>query len=524
MINSAETIQPSSAYYDRINPAETIPPGGDIKIKKLLPGDTIAEDYTIDSLLNDKGKQSYIYLAQSSGKLYVVKHYHSGTRIAERLQKIISGIRHPNVAQIIDYGKHDNVEYEIYDYFAEGTVEDEKQLNSRFIEKVFVPAVNEGLYALHKNGVVHCDLKPGNLFFVKDKSSVVIGDFGVSGLMDAGGKFFGHIRGTPEYSPSVKTSSGYAAYSAAYDYGSFAFVLYRVIVGESFFAGMSIEEITRARENGLELPSSINGRLRDLLEGLLIEDESKRWGYDEVKRWCEYDYVSTARKRIPKRKKEKEIEAFIVGRINGEMVAVHSLHQLAIKIKESWQQTRPIVKRRELSEFIYQFEPELALKVRELEKYHDEDAALFKLLCYIDEGNRDIFYAGNAYQSLSTYCERLLSGKDEDAKQFLASGLLVFYLRENGYDPILVDKLEKTIKRVGCEDTAAITTICYALNKNKTFRLKGYDIENLDELIQAISKCSVSEINQLLEDSLFIAWMNRLGFEKEMKIMLEGLF
>ena len=151
----------------------------------------------------------------------------------------------------------------------------------------------------------------------------------------------------------------------------------------------------------------------------------------------------------------------------------------------------------------------------------DVDAAVFRLLTFIDDENEKISYCNKEYSSLSDYVGKLSTGKDEIAKKFVSSGLLVFWLRYNGYDEVYVEKLEALIKRNGCNDMASISTICFALQGKKNIQLFDTEVNSLNELVSIISKKTILEIHNLLEQDNFIAWMNRIGYEKEMRKMRE---
>ena len=118
---------------------------------------------------------------------------------------------------------------------------------------------------------------------------------------------------------------------------------------------------------------------------------------------------------------------------------------------------------------------------------------------YYEDGRRvSLEIQGQIYE----YVEKLATGKDETAKKFLFSGLLVFYLRLNDYEQAQVDKLERLIRRNESEDMAAITTICFALQGKKAIDLFGNSVGTLDELIPILGKCKISEIDELLRDVL----------------------
>lgn len=525
MINAAETQPPRPCIGQIINAGETIPPGSISRGGQgivLLEGESVADSYVINALMEKQGKQSSVYLAKKWGKSYVVKVYHDGWRPSERMQSFLKNIRHPNIAHVVDCGEHNGNYFEIYEYYSEGTLDDVGALSGTHIQNVIVPSINEGLRELHRNGIVHCDIKPSNLFYAGDGSKVVIGDCGISGYTNANGKLVDAVRGTPEYAPRVKSLLWSAAMSPAYDYGSFGLVLCKAVLGRSLFGGMSVEEIAGAWENGLELPSQISGRIGILIKGLLNEDEEQRWGYTQVKRWCEGEYIRPVNRNIyAGMKTEKQKESLIFGRFDGKTLAVHTLHQLEQAIKSHWAQASRIVKRRELVDFVGQFDKSLVEKVRELSLYQDTDAAIFKLLMYIGDDTRQICFAGKEYGSLANYVEQLSTGKDDIAKQFLVSGLLVYYLRNNDYEPAQVDKIEQLIHRTGSHGIEAVATICRALQGKKEIDIFGESVESLDDLIPVLSKCSIKEIDGLLREDQFIAWLNRLGYEKEMRKMKE---
>ncbi len=519
MINASETIAPK---FDRaeINSNETIAPENTNEASELvlLPGECISDSYIIHSLMNNQGKQSDVYLAKRMGKSYVLKVYHEGMKPSLRLQNFLKNENHPNVTKIIECGEYRKKHYEIYEYYHEGTLEDSGPLNASQMQDVVIPSINEGLHELHKNGIVHCDIKPSNLFWADNGKRLVIGDCGVSGYTNETGKYVDSLRGTPEYAPRVKALLGSAAMSSAYDYGSFGLVLCKAILGKSLFSGMSLEEISRAWENGINLPQQISGRMRILIEGLIKEEEDQRWEYEQVKRWCEGEYFSSSQRTIyTRREKEKVITPLIFGCFDNQMLSVSTLHQLENAIKAHWEQATRVIKRSELIDFLAQFDPELANKVRELSRLHDLDTAVFKLLLYISDDKKSIFYAGKEYLTLDDYVNSLESGIDETARKFLLSGLLAFYLRENHKDNELIDKLESITRHIGNNDRMTIKTICYALKDKKEIEILGEKIASLEELIPQLCRSSLIEISELLEKDYFIAWLNKLGYEKDVK-------
>ena len=521
MINAAETIAPRRR--NAINAAETIPPYADkpsAAAVQLIAGESVSDSYIVHSAMTNAGKQASIYMAQKWGKPYVIKLYHSGWHPSEQMRTYLSNVRHPNIAHLVDSGDYHGSYYEIYEYYAGGTLEETGALPSQHIETVIVPSINNGLHELHRNGIVHCDIKPSNLFYSRDKDSVIIGDCGISEFANANGKLIDSLRGTPEYAPRVRSLLWSAAMSPAYDYGSFGLVLCRLILGRSLFAGMSVEEISRAWENGIELPSQINGRLLTLVKGLINEDENERWGYLEVKRWCEGEFQRAVRRGLYTDRREGEKKPLIYGRFQDRTVSVSTLPQLAAAIRKNWDQAKTVIRRRELVDFIGQFDRSKVEAVRTLARSRDLDAAVFKLLTMIEDED-SICFKGKTYPDVAAYVDALATGRDENAIQFLASGLLIHFLRARGQDPALTDRLEQLIKRTGWEDMGAIRTLCFAMQDRKSVMAFGREVRTLEELVRAMDGRPTREICELVEDESFVAWMNRLGYEKEMRTMKE---
>lgn len=123
-------------------------------------------------MLAKQGKQADVYLAKKWGKNYVVKHYHGGWKPSGKIKDFLSNVRHPNIAHVLENGIYGERYYEIYEHYSNGTLEEAGALPINYIQNVIVPSINEGLHELHINGIVHCDIKPSNLFF--SDSSVVL--------------------------------------------------------------------------------------------------------------------------------------------------------------------------------------------------------------------------------------------------------------------------------------------------------------------------------------------------------------
>lgn len=533
MINIGETRLPGKDNLAGIvDPGETRLPESNISSdnrenEALHPGDSLAGSYIVNTPLGESGKQSDVYLAKKAGHPCVIKLYHSGWHPSEKMQEFLSGHSHPNLARIIESGDYQGRHYEIYEYYFEGTLEQQKQCAPALIQKVIVPSINEGLNTLHENGIVHCDIKPSNLFLSNDGTRVVIGDYGISGYVGNEGKYIDKIRGTPEYAPRIISFFGSASMSPAYDYGSLGLVLCRLYTGHSLFGEMTIDEIARTWERGLVIPSQIDGRIRELIQGLLVEDETERWGFKQVKRWCEGEYMRSVDRNIYRKKKAegKALRPLIFGRFDGQTFSVSTLHQLAVAIRKYWEHSARLLKRKELGDFLQQFSSDLAISARELAFLRDPDEAVFRLL-YSVEKSDIIYFRGKDFGRLEDFLTRLNSSDDPDIIAFVTSGMFTYYLALCGADSAQIDALDRIIQKDGLNDLATIRTLCYSLKEQKDLTVEGNSVSTLNDFVDVIAKKTTAEISGLLESSDVIAWLYSMGFQQEiikMSALQEGV-
>lgn len=158
------------------------------------------------------GGTSMVYLAESerAGDMVVLKVLRDSpnagdenTQFSRFLQEyeLISKIRHPNVVRIFDLGIADDHAYLAMEYFARG---DLRSLIARGLDGPealgYLAQMAAALQVVHAVGVLHRDLKPGNIMLRTDGSVALI-DFGLAKhvRIDAEITATGEIFGTPYY-------------------------------------------------------------------------------------------------------------------------------------------------------------------------------------------------------------------------------------------------------------------------------------------------------------------------------------
>jgi serine/threonine protein kinase len=166
-------------------------------------------------------------------------------------------VRSPYVAEILDADVASDAPYIVTRYVPGKTLEEVVRASGPLTGKAlagFAAGLAEALTAIHAAGVVHRDLKPGNVMLVEGRPVVI--DFGIAHVADATRLTqTGMVMGTPGYlapeviegQPSSSASDVHSwgatvAYAATgrspYGAGSYQTIFYRVVTGKPDLTGI----------------------------------------------------------------------------------------------------------------------------------------------------------------------------------------------------------------------------------------------------------------------------------------------
>jgi len=202
---------------------------------------------------------------------------------AERFRgeaRTMATINHPGVVDVYDYGSDQQLAFLVMEYV-------EGDALSRTLSRVgrltpartmaLVAQAADALQAAHANGIVHRDVKPGNLL-VRPNGTLVLTDFGIARSALVGQlTVAGSVLGTASYI-SPEQASGAVA-TAASDVYALGVVAYQCLSGHRPFDGATPIEIAmkHVRDAPRPLPADIPPGVRAIVDRALAKDPAARW-------------------------------------------------------------------------------------------------------------------------------------------------------------------------------------------------------------------------------------------------------
>ena len=201
----------------------------------------------------------------------------------------LSKLNHPNVATIHDFDTQQGVDFLVMEYIPGVTLSDRLATGPLPEKEVVALGIQlaEGLRAAHEHGVIHRDLKPGNLRLTADKRLKVL-DFGLAKLQlpvtaNAPTASFSETQcmaGTlPYMAPEQLLGENIDPRT---DIHAAGLVLYEMATGKSAFAGFQGNQLMGAIVHRSPLPPrqlnhKLSGELERIVQKCLEKDPENRY-------------------------------------------------------------------------------------------------------------------------------------------------------------------------------------------------------------------------------------------------------
>jgi len=255
----------------------------------LPPTTTVGGKYKLGRLLGEGGM----------GAVYEAEHTGLGIKVAVKLlnemfisdpsavsrfqreARAAAAIRHPSIVEVTDTGEDESgvpfIVMELLEGESLSALLRRERLLSPGISSLIVSQILTGLAAAHEKGVIHRDLKPGNILLARladGTYQVKILDFGIS-------KFFagsphdvtaaGAVIGTPRFM-APEQARGQNDLDSRVDIYAVGVLFYRMVTGKLPFAAPTQEEVIRLILEGKPAqPRELRPELPPELERVILK-------------------------------------------------------------------------------------------------------------------------------------------------------------------------------------------------------------------------------------------------------------
>ena len=488
--------------------SRTIPSGfaGQPAATHFTPGDTVLinlNSYGFEKVIAKSTGEAEIFLLSSSTGHCVFKLYYPNFQPNDDVLRQLKRLRHPDIINVLDYGYFGDRFFEIMEHADGGTLEQYLPVRDMDRLKLIVAETVNAFAFCHDNGIVHRDIKPGNLYYRNaDGTDLVVGDFGISSALDAG---------VSRHLTSQSLTVGYAApemygiggkvyVGREVDYYALGITLIHLWQGSSPFAGLTIHAIASLTTSAsIRIPDDLPKEFKTLVLGLITTDFTRRWGYDEVKRWLRGEdvpvhFVANAPSR-PVFHFDANLDA-------------RSTPELATLMKRCPDRGKKQLYSGKASAWVNLFDTALAAdldRVIELEYAKDQAAGLQKAIYLLDPDEPFLSLSGDPCRTPKELAAALDKGFSLYEQQ-LADPSHAFYLfleaHETGAEASTFRTYYKTFSK-----KRALNAIILALSEKSSVSIDGVEVSAPEALLRfRDQQVVVKELKD--RDSRLSVWMD----------------
>jgi eukaryotic-like serine/threonine-protein kinase len=195
-----------------------------------------------------------------------------------REARVAAGLSHPNIVTVFDVGEIDGRPFIVMELVPGRTLEERLRRDGTLSANDVLAIARQvcaGLEHAHANGLVHRDLKPGNLI-ERDDGTIKIADFGIARAIE-GTELTetGTVVGTAAYLAPEQAEAG--TVTPATDLFALGVVLYELLTGRQPWKVETLAQLAGRREvTPPELPADTPPGLRAAIERSIRPDPEDR--------------------------------------------------------------------------------------------------------------------------------------------------------------------------------------------------------------------------------------------------------
>jgi serine/threonine protein kinase len=301
--------------------------------------ETLAAELPAFELIREVGKGSMgiVFEARQkdNGRIVALKVLPPSLTLTERALarfmregRIMSRVQHPDIVDFIDQGRQGRLHWFAMEFVAGSTLEQRLQVGPVPVHQAcsIAAKVGRALQFAHDRGVVHRDIKPGNIMLrdpvspgdatapttSTDTIQIAITDFGLARETGTGSMTeSGAIVGTPMYMAPEIVLGGTQAASTLADVYALGATLYALVTGKPPFDGPTAQGVLKALTEEDPLPArrlrrDLPSEVEAIIEKAMSRDPAHRYGSaleltEDIERFLNGDRVLARRPTIVRR-------------------------------------------------------------------------------------------------------------------------------------------------------------------------------------------------------------------------------
>jgi serine/threonine protein kinase len=188
---------------------------------------------------------------------------------------------HPNIVTVFEYGEEQGIPYIIMEYVQgrelQRCLRDQQCFDTKTALHVIIQVLSALDYA-HECGVVHRDIKPGNIILL-EKNLVKVADFGIACIDSSSMTQYGLAVGTPGYMAPEQFRGGQITRAA--DIYATGAVLFELLTGQKLFSGRTttevLHQVLKNNTTELKLDRKMPSALQTVIHKALARNPQERF-------------------------------------------------------------------------------------------------------------------------------------------------------------------------------------------------------------------------------------------------------
>ncbi len=236
-----------------------------------------------------RGGQGIVYKARHTtlGRLTALKTMRADSSTPreqaqrfDREMRAAARLNHPHIVPIFEVGKDQNRPYYAMEYLSGGSLADHLprfQANRDQVITLMIQVARAVAHA-HAQGILHRDLKPGNIL-LDAESHPHVSDFGLARFLDGGEDLTqtGTVMGTPAYMAPEQARGQTSEFGPATDVWALGVMLFELLTGQRPFTADSGEAVrTLVLKEAPPRPTTLRPDLSPALESIVLKCLEKK--------------------------------------------------------------------------------------------------------------------------------------------------------------------------------------------------------------------------------------------------------